>query len=98
MLLPFAGSVVGYLLLRSRRVPVWFDLLVVVAAAALPAIIWFRPQLVAADEQDLLEIQDMAGVLVPFWASVIGIPIILVGAWLRRVFFMRTPSHAAPNV
>jgi hypothetical protein len=97
MLLPFVGSVVAYLVLRSRRAPVWFDMLVVIAAAAWPSIIWFRPQLVAMD-QDLLEIQDMAGVLVPFWATVVGIPIILLGAYLRRLFFMRTPSHASPHV
>jgi hypothetical protein len=98
MLLPFVGSVVAYLVLRSRRVPVWIDMLVVIAAAAWPSIIWFRPQLVAMHQQDLLEIQDMAGVLVPFWATVVGIPIILLGAYLRRLFFTRTLSHASPHV
>jgi len=98
MLLPFAGSVVAYLVLRSRRVPVWFDILVIAAAAAWPAIIWFRPQLVAVDQQDLLEIQDMVGVLVPFWATVVGIPIVLLGAFLRRLFFLRSHSHASRNV
>jgi hypothetical protein len=66
MLLPFVGSVVSYVVLRSSRVPVWFDILVVAAAATWPAIIWFWPQLVAVDQQDLLEIRDMSGVLVPF--------------------------------
>ncbi|MEP6821631.1 MAG: hypothetical protein ABI946_04700 [Chthoniobacterales bacterium] len=98
MLLPFLGAVVGYLVLRSRRVPIWFDILVIAAAAAFPAVILFRPQLVAVDQQDLLELRDMAGVLVPFWAVVIGIPILFLGALVRFFLFSRTRSHATPNV
>lgn len=98
MLLPFVGSVAGYLVLRSRHTPAWFDALVVMAAATFPCIIWFWPQLVALDAQDLLEIQDMTGVLVPFWATVEGIPILFIGALLRFFLFTRTRSHGTPSV
>ena len=98
MLLPFAGSVVAYMVVRSRRVPVWFDILIIAAAATFPAIICFRPQLVAIDQQDLLEIQAMAGVLVPYWATVVGIPILFIGALLRFFLFGRPRSHATSNV
>jgi hypothetical protein len=97
MLLPFVGAVLAYLFFR-RRAPVWFDAFVIIAAAAFPCIIWFWPQLVAVDAQDLLEIRDMTGVLVPFWATVVGIPVLFVGALLRYVLFTRTHSHATPNV
>ena len=93
LLLPFLGAVVAYLVLR-RGAPVWFDALVVAAAAAFPCIIWFRPQFVAMNAQDLLEIQDMTGALVPFWATVVGIPVLFVGALLRFFLFSRARSHA----
>jgi hypothetical protein len=97
MLLPFVGAVLVYLVLR-RSAPLWFDALVIIVAAALPCIILFRPQLVAVSAQDLLEIRDMTGVLVPFWATVLGIPILFVGALLRFFLFHRPRSHGTPNV
>jgi hypothetical protein len=97
MLLPFVGAVLAYLFLR-RHAPVWFDALVIIVSAAFPCIIWFWPQLVAVDAQDLLEIQDMTGVLVPFWATVLGIPILFIGALLRFFLFTRARSHATSNV
>ena len=97
MLLPFVGAILAYLVFR-RGAPVWFDALVIAAAAAFPCVIWFCPQFVAGDAQDLLEIRDMTGVLVPFWATVVGIPILFVGALLRFFLFSRVRSHATSNV
>ena len=39
----------------------------------------------------------MTGVLVPFWATVVGIPILFVGALLRFFLFSRVRSHATSN-
>ena len=94
LLLPFIAAVIGYVALRSRRVPVWFDALIIATAAALPCIIWFRPEFVAQDASDLGEIRDMSGLLIPFWACAVGIPILFVGGLLRFLLFRRTHSDA----
>ncbi len=95
--LAFVGALGAYFFSRPRGARILFDAVVTLLVCSIPVLFYFGSHLFAVDEQDYLETLGFLPILVPFWATVVAVPLLFVAALCRYLLY-RDSSEGVADV